>query len=731
MFKEDVATEGSGSALADIQPARRPLRIDSVRKFAPRWMQTGQNGFVLRELRARARAIVQSVRRCHDLYVFDISLAAFTILLAAGLRLGPESLMDSHAQLQTLALTMFVFAGICAVTFPIAGLYQRNWKYASLLDYFVLARAVLIAALVLTAALFFYSRLDFVPRTTVAIAAMILVAALGLSRLRFRHEDIRALASPRKWSSAEFECLVPILLVGTGPEADLYLRALQRDRSSTYWPVGFLDGSAREVSTLVRGVPVLGTFEDFEAVYADLDARGQKPRHMVFTTSLSKIDAQIAEKLVQQAERLGMAVSRLRPATELRRTSLTQEFEVRPIELTDLLERSQASLDVPALRRFIEGRTVLVTGAGGSIGSELSRQIASLGPRHLVLLDNSELNLYSIGLDISETYPALPRTEVLCDVRNPARLNDVFANCPPDIVFHAAALKHVPMVELNPCEGVLTNVIGTMNVAEASKRWGVLGMVQISTDKVVNSTSVMGATKRLGELYCQAMDLEGLRIGKSTRFLTVRFGNVLGSSGSLIPLFKRQIARGGPLTVTHPDMKRFFMTIREAAELTLQASAYGLEKQLGKGEIFVLDMGEPIKIVDIARRMIRLAGYEPDCEIQIKIVGLRPGEKLFEELFDRTDTRVSAPVPGVFGAVPVPVPLPHIYQVFERLRTAAERGDVAAVFQAIGTILPGFRPDLHKPGPRDMTPSSTGRRHNETHSFRSRLPPPEIRQTGS
>lgn len=724
---DDISTNRAGPPLADPKPAKRLSLIDLARRFAPGWMQTGQNGFALRELRARGRAVVQSIYRCKYLYAFDISLAAITIVLAAGLRLGPDILIHDLAQMKTLALTMFLFVGICAVTFPVAGIYQRNWKYASLVDYFVLARAVLIASLVLTASMFFYSRLDLVPRTTIAIEAIILIAALGLSRLRFRHEDIRELASPRRWSSAKFECLVPILLVGTGPEADLYLRALQRDRSSRYWPVGFLDASAAEVSTLVRGIPVLGTFDSFESVYADLEARGQKPRHLVFTASLSNIDPKIAERLVQQAEALGMAVSRLRPATELRRTKLTQEFEVGPIELTDLLERSQTSLDVPALRRFIEGRTVLVTGAGGSIGSELCRQIASLGPRHLVLLDNCELNLYSIGLDISEGYPALPRTEVLCDVRNPVRLNDVFASCPPDIVFHAAALKHVPMVELNPCEGVLTNVIGTMNVAEAAKRWGVLGMVQISTDKVVNSTSVMGATKRLGELYCQAMDLEGLKIGRSTRFLTVRFGNVLGSSGSLIPLFKRQIARGGPLTVTHPDMKRFFMTIREAVELTMQASAYGLEKQLGKGEIFVLDMGEPIKIVDIARRMIRLAGYEPDRDIQIKIVGLRPGEKLFEELFDRTDTRVSAPVPGVFGAVPVPVPLPHIYQIFERLRAAADRGDVTAVFQAISTILPGFRPDLQRPAPREETPLILYGQ-SEMHSFWSRLPPPEIRQ---
>jgi FlaA1/EpsC-like NDP-sugar epimerase len=249
----------------------------------------------------------------------------------------------------------------------------------------------------------------------------------------------------------------------------------------------------------------------------------------------------------------------------------------------------------------------------------------------------------------------------------------------------------VPMVELNPCEGVLTNVCGTMNVAEAVKRWGALGMVQISTDKVVNAPNVMGATKRLAELFCQSLDLEGEKTQGSPRFVTVRFGNVLGSSGSLIPLFKRQLSRGGPLTVTHPEMKRYFMTIREAVELTLQASAYAVEKKLGSGEIFVLDMGEPIKIVEIARRMIRLAGFTPDQEVKIEIVGTRPGEKLFEELFDETEKRVSPPVPGVFGAVPNPVPLPILYETFDRLRAFASAGDTVGLFDTMGTLLPRFR----------------------------------------
>ena len=363
------------------------------------------------------------------------------------------------------------------------------------------------------------------------------------------------------------------------------------------------------------------------------------------------------------------------------------EFELRPIELTDLLERPQAALDVAALQRFINGRRVMITGAGGSIGSELARQVAGLSPSRLVLVDNCEFNLYSIDLDLAENFPCVERSAHYCDVRDKRRVEAVFAQHKPELVFHAAALKHVPLVELNPCEGVLTNVFGTMNIAEAVKRWGALGMVQISTDKVVNSPNVMGSTKRLAELYCQSLDLEGLNDVGAPRFMTVRFGNVLGSSGSLIPLFKRQLARGGPLTVTHPEMMRFFMTIREAVELTLQASAYGLEKKLGGGEIFVLDMGEPIKIIDIARRMIRLAGFVPDQDVQIQIVGCRPGEKLFEELFDEAEKRVKPPVPGVLGAVPTPVPLAVLHEAFERLRRSATEGDTASVFETMNSIL--------------------------------------------
>jgi len=656
------------------------------------WLGRMRGNLAYRALRAKAVSIVKSVLRNRRLYAVDLGLAALSLILAVLLRLGPSEVLGTPDQVKALAVTTVAFTLICAVTFPVSGLYKRNWKYGSIIDYLILLRASLIASLILTACLFFYSRLAFVPRSTIAIEVMTLVSFLAATRLSFRQQDLTSLLPTLRTGALRSEALVPVLLIGAGDEADLYLRALQRDRTASYLPVGFLDNSAED-GTMLRGVPVLGKIGDFQAVMADLESRGQRPRHLIFTAPLAELDAGEAERLIEVADRHGLAVSRLNPATELRNPRLMKEFELRPIELTDLLERPQIALDLAAMQRFIFGRSVLVTGAGGSIGSELARQIAALGPTRLVLVDSCEFNLYAIDLELSERFPDLARAAHLCDVRDPARVNELFGRHRPELVFHAAALKHVPMVELNPCEGALTNVCGTMNVAQAVKRWGALGMVQVSTDKVVNSTSVMGATKRLAELFCQALDLDGMKEAGAPRFMTVRFGNVLGSSGSLIPLFKSQLARGGPLTVTHPDMKRFFMTIREAVELTLQASAYGLEKNLGQGEIFVLDMGEPIKIVDIARRMIRLAGYTPDEDVKIKIVGCRPGEKLFEELFDETEQRVTPPVPGVLGAVPTPVPLSVLCGAFAELRHHAEDGDCERLFGVIRSILPNFHAD--------------------------------------
>ncbi|RSU36205.1 UDP-N-acetylglucosamine 4,6-dehydratase family protein, partial [Sphingomonas koreensis] len=328
--------------------------------------------------------------------------------------------------------------------------------------------------------------------------------------------------------------------------------------------------------------------------------------------------------------------------------------------------------------RLSGGVRILVTGAGGTIGRELARQIAEHGPARLILLDANEFNLYDADLEMRESHPQVSCTPVLCSIRQRRQLMQVFAEHRPELVFHAAALKHVPLVEMHPAAGVQTNVLGTRNVADAARFYGALAMVQVSTDKAVNPVGFMGVTKRLGEFYCQALDLAGRGDPGAPRFITVRFGNVLGSSGSLIPLFQRQLSRGGPLTVTHPEIERFFMTVHEAVQLILQSASRGLRDGMRHGRIFVLDMGEPIRVIDIARRMIRLAGLDPEIDVGIDIIGLRPGEKLYEELFDAEESRLPSSIPGVFEAEPRPIPLRTLNKTFDALERASDEADDAA-----------------------------------------------------
>ncbi|WP_026160954.1 nucleoside-diphosphate sugar epimerase/dehydratase (plasmid) [Sinorhizobium medicae] len=641
----------------------------------------------------RIRGAVRSVQKYPALYLTDLASVGVALTMALLLRYGPGELSARPETASVLLWSGAQYLAICAFVFPLSGLYSRNWKYGSISDLFIILRAVLLTSLLLVTLLFFSTRLTDIPRTVVPMQSLLLIAFLAAARLSFRAEELslrRPVFKSGRNKDAQGDDRIPLLLVGASDAADLYLRALARDPNATYVPVACLDRSEDQIGMSLRGVPIAGRIQDFEQVVAELQKLNKQPRHIVFTEAPAAFGEEASDALLRSAERLGIAVSRLSQMTELKRAKGDNPYELRSIELTDLLERPQAALDREAIDRLVRGRRVLITGAGGSIGSELTTQVAACDPAEIVLIDNTEYNLYAIDMTLTESFPEVPRSSYLCSVRRSQRVAEIFERHRPELVFHAAALKHVPMVQLNPCEGVLTNVVGTMNVANAAKKYGTLAMVQVSTDKVVNSTSVMGATKRLAELYCQALDLHGLETGLGPRFMTVRFGNVLGSSGSLIPLFKRQLARGGPLTVTDANMTRFFMTIREAVELTLQASAYGFEKQLGQGEIFVLDMGEPIKIIDIARRMIRLAGFTPDQEIEIKIIGCRPGEKLFEELFDESDKRISSPVPGVLGAVPEAIPLPTLRDAFARLQRHSERGNEAAVVSVMRELLPRY-----------------------------------------
>ncbi len=645
-------------------------------------------------LKRNVNRAFSNVRKSKALFATDMVCAFLAFSMPFLLRYGIDTIVVRPEVIRALLIAAPQYLAVCAIVFPLSGLYSRNWRYGSISDLSTILRAVSITSVVLICVLFFGTRLVDVPRSAILAEILLLTAFLSASRLSFRVDELRQLSRRLAGATTITEKNVPLLLVGAGDAADLYLRALNRDNLSPYVPVACLDINSNHKGKLLRGVPIMGSVEDFREVVAELTRENKFPRHIVFTDIPSIFGEEVSEKLIQDAESMGIAVSKLSRLTELREAKEGNRFELKSIELTDLLERPQAALDHNAILRLIEGRRVLITGAGGSIGSELTYQVAACGPSELVLIENSEFNLYEVDIGLAERFPAIKRFAHLCNVRHAARVDEIFDRHQPELVFHAAALKHVPMVEMNPCEGALTNVIGSMNVANAVKRTGALAMVQISTDKVVNPTSVMGATKRLAELYCQALDLQGFEAQEGPRFMTVRFGNVLGSSGSLIPLFKRQIAKGGPLTVTDARMTRFFMTIREAVQLTLQASSYGLEGEIGQGEIFVLDMGEPIKIIDIAERMVRLAGFTPNEDIAIEMIGLRPGEKLYEELFDTEERRVPSVVPGVLGAVPSPVPLRTLVKSFSNINYYAELGAEAEVLKIIGDIIPGYRPKM-------------------------------------
>ena len=550
-----------------------------------------------------------------------------------------------------------IFAVIAATAFWYMGLYRGIWRYASTNDAIQITKAVTVTVLVLLPVMFLWSRAEFLPRSFPVINWFVLIALLGGPRFAFRLFKDRHFEFSVETTTGKAG--IPVLLVGASDAAETFIREIARQRGTAYRIVGILDEKGRRVGRHIHNVPVLGTPESLTAVLRRLSLRGVRPQRLIVTKQ--ELSPELVRGLLDIAEANGMTLSRLPRLTEFH-SGAADRLDVRPVDVEDLLGRPQAVLDRPAMEQLIAGKRVLITGAGGTIGSELSRQVADLEPAQLILADNSEYNLYAIDLEISQRNPDQHRAMRLADVRDQPQMATVFEEYRPELVFHAAALKHVPIVESHPREGVLTNVGGSRVVADLCAAHAVDAMVLISTDKAVNPTSVMGATKRIAESYCQALDHQHAdREGADyCRFITVRFGNVLGSTGSVVPLFEKQLARGGPLTVTDPNITRYFMTTREAVELVLQASAMGIADREAVGGIFVLDMGEPVRIVDLAEQMIRLAGKRPYDDIEIVFTGLRSGEKLYEELFHDTEAtrptsnsaiRLAAPRTADHGAL--------------------------------------------------------------------------------
>ncbi len=613
------------------------------------------------------RGIVHRLRQPRNLLVYghDVVMAFAAFLAAFFLRLGPDFLSDRPDVIHMAA----TFAGVAAVTYLFTGLYRHVWEYVSAKDAVNILRTSTIVVLVFLPAWFFVARLETLPRSLPFISWFLLVSFLAGPRLFYR-----MLKDRHARGIAVAPDATPILLVGAGPEAEHFIR----QPSSSYRIVGMTTARGDRVGQVIQGVEVLGRNGDLVKIVGDLDAKGLRPEKLILVGR--DIPGTTVQQLLGLAAEAGCKLERVRTGDD-------NNLKPQPIDIEDLLGRPQSNLDRVAMAAMIRRQRILVTGAGGSIGAELVHQICEAGPAHITLLDNGEFNLYSIDMAVRQRYGALSCATILADVRDDGRMKDIIAREKPDIVFHAAALKHVPMVELNPLEGLLTNAIGARNIADACVAAGVKAVVMISTDKAVNPSNVMGASKRVAEIYCQAMDLRGL----GTRFITVRFGNVLGSAGSVVPLFQKQLEAGGPLTVTHPDIERFFMTVHEAVELVLQAAALGQGREDDQGAIYVLDMGAPIKVIDLAQQMISLAGKKPGIDIAIQVTGLRPGEKLSEELFHGQEPPVTTDMAGVLIARPRSVDHAIIAAKLAALDDACRRRDEAAALALTADLVPELR----------------------------------------
>lgn len=628
-------------------------------------------------------ALRLSLDRARIAFLHDIVMAVISFPLSIYLRLGDLTFTaetDSYLIPGTI-----LFACVAAPVFWYSRMYRGIWRYASLEDLIAITKAVSLSILIFLPLLFIFTRLELFPRSAPLINWFLLMMMLGGPRFIYRVFKDRRLEQVLERSDHR---RVPVLLVGANDAAELFIRQQGRDPNATYKIVGVIDDKqGRRVGRTMHGVPVLGGLNDLEQIVRD--ATDPRPQRLVLTHQ--RLDGAVVRDILRRADELGLSLARLPRLADLK-SGVEDPLETQPIAIEDLLGRPQAVLDRDAMRALIKDRAILITGAGGTIGSELSRQIAGYAPASITLLDSSEFNLYQIDHELAASHPALDRVAVLGDVRDRARLDDVFARHRPELVFHAAALKHVPMVEANPLEGVLTNTVGTRNVADVCRTAGVRLMVQVSTDKAVNPSSVMGATKRLAESYCQALDLAARDDG-GTRFVTVRFGNVLGSTGSVVPLFRQQIASGGPVTVTDPNVTRYFMSVRESIELVLQASAMGDADTSACGQIFELEMGDPVRIVDLAHQMIRLAGLRPGEDIEITYTGLRPGEKLREELLHDAESMVPTAHPSLRLANPRTVDLLLLRRALDELEEAASARRRDAALAIVRRLVPEFGGD--------------------------------------
>ena len=554
--------------------------------------------------------------------------------------------------------------------------HRRAWRWVGVRDLFWLVVAVsAVMAIQGLAVIIVTGRLPGLvfPRSVPVIEAALAILGLGALRLSRRLNYERA-------KKTKAEGIRRALIVGAGDAGALLVRELLRHPEEGIEPVGFLDDDPAKENRPRLGVPVLGRLPDLETVVAEL-------RVDEVLLAMPSASGRVVRDVVEAARRAGVTSRAVPRLTDLA-SGRVHINEVRSIDLEDLLGRDPVRLDTKPIYDYVTERVVIVTGAGGSIGSEIVRQVAAFEPAAIVLLGRGENSVYQIDREVARRWPEVERHAVICDVRDRASLRDVFERFRPDVVFHAAAHKHVPLMEANPSQAVLNNVVGTRNVAELAAEYGADRLVNVSTDKAVNPTNVMGASKRAAEMVVSSV---GSRPGCACTMVSVRFGNVLGSRGSVVPLFRDQIERGGPVTVTHPDMVRYFMTIPEASQLVLQAGAFA-----ERGRVYVLDMGEPVRIADLARDLILLSGLEPGEDIEIEFSGARPGEKLFEELLMAEEGTEPGPHEKIMVAKKAEV-TDDLDGRLGQLIQAAEVNDGDSVRSAFESVVETYRPEQAAP----------------------------------
>lgn len=563
--------------------------------------------------------------------------------------------------------------------FYVFGLYNRLWQYASTGELLSIVYAVSVGTGGTVAVVYFYglsnaANLTYIrmPHTAAMILWLAMVFLIGGSRFIWR--ILQENTTNLHGTGAQKQ----VLIVGAGDAGVLAARELKNRNYRDGRPVGFIDDNHSKQKLQLLGIPVLGTRMDIPRI-----VKGHNVNEVII--AMPSASGESVREIVQICEKSGVVLKIMPGVYDI----ISGDINVNPIrqvQVEDLLGRDPVSVDLEEVAGYVAGETVIITGAGGSIGSEICRQIARFNPAKMVLLGHGENSIFDIEQELRAEHPGIDFVTEILDIKDREKVFLIFNRYKPGVVFHAAAHKHVPLMERNPEEALKNNVVGTQNLAEAADEVKVKTFVSISTDKAVNPTSVMGATKRTAEMLIQSLDLRS-----KTKFVAVRFGNVLGSRGSVIPTFKRQIAQGGPVTVTHPDMVRYFMTIPEAAQLVIQAGAMGRG-----GEIFILDMGKPVKIVDLAKDLIRLSGFEPDVDIKIQFTGIRPGEKLFEELLTAEEGVTSTKHSRIFVAKPNAIDVKSLEDLTHIIR---ERGSYLTrdeVIKLLQTIIPTFRKKTEK-----------------------------------